>query len=145
MIPISSPRKLPGSPPFRVETLLERFRGNKEIAKQVILEFDKQVRADLDSLVLSLQTNNLEAISSVAHALKGAAGILSAQVLHDLSAELVRQARSGHMDNVDAHLAHLRTEVEECLAYLSTAQARLAGMPGPPEAAQGDIHASSHC
>ena len=111
--------------PFSIESLLTRFRGKSALVEQVLGEFAEQAAADLESLARSIAANDGPETASVAHALKGAAGLLSAQALHKLAAELEQRGRCGELDDAEACLAQVKEEVHACLAYISVARSQL--------------------
>jgi HPt (histidine-containing phosphotransfer) domain-containing protein len=105
--------------PFNIESLLERFRGKSALVEQVLGEFAEQAIRDLDAAMRSIKANDSPATASVAHGLKGAAGLLCAKTLHRLAAELEQKGLRGELDGAGSCLAEVRKEVERCLAYIS--------------------------
>lgn len=104
--------------PFSIEALLDRFRGKSTIVEQVLGEFEEQAVRDLQSLADSLKANDAEGTASVAHGLKGAAGLLSAQALHRLAGDLEQMGRRAELDGAEACVAQVKKEVDGCLAYI---------------------------
>jgi HPt (histidine-containing phosphotransfer) domain-containing protein len=105
--------------PFSIESLQTRFRGNSALVKQVLGEFAEQAVRDLESITNSIKANDGPQIASVAHALKGAAGLLSARTLPRLAADFEERGQRDDLEGADACLAELRKEVDRCLAYIS--------------------------
>jgi HPt (histidine-containing phosphotransfer) domain-containing protein len=105
------------SPPFKIETLVKRMRGKTAIIDQVLDEFSTQVVQDIQSLTRTIRDNDVRETASVAHAIKGAAGLLCAQELHRLAAELEGKGLVGDLSGAEACLAQLKAQVDTCLAY----------------------------
>jgi HPt (histidine-containing phosphotransfer) domain-containing protein len=53
--------------------------------------------------------------AEAAHALKGATGILCAESLHRLSADIEQAGRSSHLDDVEDMIRDLAVEMQRCL------------------------------
>src|SRR5205085_344742 len=65
-------------PPFTINALLERCVGNPDVAKLVLTKFERQLDADLKALDISIGNRDYQKTKSIAHALRGASGIVGA-------------------------------------------------------------------
>ncbi len=78
-----------------VEALLDRCMGDAETVTLILDEFESQAVADLAEIKRHVASGDCEGMARVAHALKGASGILSAGALSDIAFKLERMGRAG--------------------------------------------------
>jgi Amt family ammonium transporter len=129
---VAAPAKtpLPNQPddtlPFAIEALLDRCMGNAETVTLILNEFEQQAVRDLEEIKRNLAGSDHEATARVAHALKGASGILSAATLSDIAFQLEQMGRSGVLTDADQLFDQLNNEVQRCIAYLPNARAAMA-------------------
>ena len=116
------PTQVHSATPFAIDELLDRCIGSISTALTIIDEFEKEVASDLPELALTLAGGDGARAAKVAHALKGAAGVLSATAVHRSAAELERLCRAGNLANVDTLLSKLRNEVQECIEFIPAAR-----------------------
>jgi HPt (histidine-containing phosphotransfer) domain-containing protein len=105
-------------PPIKLETVLNACMGNAVAAAKVIDEFEKQMVRGIPTLEEGVRRGDARQTAELAHALKGVAGVMSAQKLRDLAAKLEQMGRAGMLEDAQRELAALRQEVQECLACL---------------------------
>jgi PAS domain S-box-containing protein len=125
--------QLPSAAPFAIDELLDRCMGSTSTALTIIDEFEKQVAHDLPELASNLAGGDGARAAKVAHALKGAAGVLSATAVHHSAAELERLCRAGNLANVDALLSQLREQVRECIEFIPGARTTISAVPQTPQ------------
>ena len=92
----------------------------------ILDEFERQAVADLAEIKRHVASGDCEETARVAHALKGASGILSAGALSDIAFKLERMGRAGVLADADQLLTQLNDEVRRCIDYLPTARAAIA-------------------
>jgi Amt family ammonium transporter len=114
------------TPPLGIEALLERCMGNAQTIALILTEFEQQAVTDLADLKRHVEGGDCEATARVAHALKGAAAILSADALSGTAFKLERMGRAGVFADEENVLAELNAEVRRCIDYLPTARAAIA-------------------
>ncbi len=112
--------------PFAIEALLDRCMNNAETVVLILDEFEKQVVSDLEEINRNVASSDCEATARVAHALKGALGILSAAALTDIAFKVEKMGRSGVLTNADLLLNQLKDEVQRCIAFLPTVRTKMA-------------------
>ena len=117
-------------PPIDTLALLERCMGNAALVAMLFDKFEKQALDDLVRIEQALTTKDTGQTSKVAHALKGAAGALSANDIQRTAALIEHAARDNNLEAAAQCLSDLKTEVGHCLAYLPTA--RIAAMGAAP-------------
>jgi Amt family ammonium transporter len=112
-------------PPLAVEAMLERCMGDSETVLLILNEFESQAIADLAEIKRHVANGDCEEIARVAHALKGASGILSAGALSDIAFKLERMGRAGVLAEGDQLLAQLNDEIRRCIDFLPTVRAAI--------------------
>ena len=125
---------LPSAVPFSIEELLDRCMGSVSTALTIFDEFEKEVANDLPEFALNVARGDGAHAAKVAHALKGAAGVLSAAAVHRSAAELERLCRAGTLANVDTLLSKLRDEVRECIEFIPAARKTMSAGSQSPHA-----------
>lgn len=104
--------------PFGIDELLELCMGNVATAAVALNEFEKEALSDLGRIQASLAENDPSGIATAAHALKGAAGMLRADELRRIAADLERIGRSHDLSQARQSVDALREEIRRCLDYL---------------------------
>jgi CheY-like chemotaxis protein/HPt (histidine-containing phosphotransfer) domain-containing protein len=87
--------RLPG---FELTNILELLNGNQEKLVSMLGRFKEQFSGDTAALVSKIKAGELVAAEKQLHKLKGAAGNLGAQELHQICAVLDAQLVNGHYD-----------------------------------------------
>src|SRR5690606_15915122 len=111
--------------PFDVSVLVERCMGNLDSAAQVLDEFERQVKDDLQKIEQGLARFDAHDVAAVAHALKGAAGMLSAEQLTDNASKLEQLGQEQNLSEATQLLESLHEQVQRCLAYLPEARKQI--------------------
>ena len=112
---------LPELPGIDITDGLERMRGNWKTYRRILLDFRKQQAAALPQLQNSIQRQEWEAASSLAHTLKGSGGNIGAKQLYSAAASLEQACRKADIQTAKTELsamAPLLTEVIEGIALL---------------------------
>jgi Amt family ammonium transporter len=107
-------------PAILVDTLIERCMNDMATIDVVIKKFETQARRDVSQIQHGIEQQDLRTASRSAHALKGAAGILAADRVARIAAELERLGRQeqAQADEMQQQLAQLQQEVQRCIDYL---------------------------
>ena len=110
--PLSAPVEgtVCGSAVFDHAALLNRLRGNRALAQNVLSSFLEVVPGQLVNLRRTLEDHDLHAARAEAHSLKGAAANISAPVLCSLAQQAERAAAAGEWANLDAILYQLEDQ-----------------------------------
>lgn len=118
-----------GAPPPPLDTvaLLEQCMGNAALVAMLFDKFEKQAKDDLVQIEQALTAKDAGQTSKVAHALKGAAGALSANDVQRTAATIETAARENELEAAARCFSDLKAEVNRCLAYLPTARAAAKG------------------
>jgi len=132
------------APPLDVAALLTRCMDDPDLAVRVLEQFRKQV-CDLGAINQALGEGRWQDLARMAHSVKGAAGVLSAESVRIVAGLLEDAARAADAPRASDLLRRLQEEAQECLAYLPTALAGIAGrQPAAPQhtkAEEGSRHA----
>ena len=112
--------------PVATDALLDRCMGDTATVALILDEFEIQVVADLAELTRLVGSGDCAGTARVAHALKGASGILSASSLADIAFKLEQKGRAGAIAGEEPLLTQLNDEVRRCIDYLPTVRAAIA-------------------
>jgi two-component system sensor histidine kinase/response regulator len=113
--------------PLNLDALLDLCMNNLTAVNTVLDKFEAQAKRDVDQLENSVRASDTQATARVAHGLKGAAGMVSADNLARMAAEIEQLGRSSQLDLAEEHLTALRKEVQRCIEYLPEARASIEG------------------
>jgi len=116
-------------PPLDALALLERCMGNAALVAMLFDKFEKQAREDLVRIEQAIASHDAGQASRVAHALKGAAGALSATEVQKTAAAIEHAARENRLDAAAECCTTLTRELDRCLAYLPSARAAVNPQP----------------
>jgi CheY-like chemotaxis protein len=86
------------NPRFDPATALDRLGGDRQLFEEVVRLFLEDCPARLAAIKAAIEARDPEAIRSAAHALKGAAGNLSAQRLAEAASTLERIGTEARLD-----------------------------------------------
>jgi HPt (histidine-containing phosphotransfer) domain-containing protein len=114
------------TPPIEVDALLERCMGDVDIVRSILGEFETQAVAEREQIQRCAASGDCKELTRVAHSLKGASGVLSANVLSGIAAKLELMGRSGVLAEEGQLLTQLNDEVQRLIAYLPKARTAIA-------------------
>jgi len=123
--------------PLDVQALLDRCMRDVSVIIAVLERFEAQASDDLQRLTACIDERDARSTANIAHALKGAAGTISASTLCNVAAELEQMASAGDLDDAAARLGQLRFEVKRCLEYLPQARLAVVSLNGDGPAPHG--------
>lgn len=123
--------------PLDVQALMASCMSNLGLVKMVVDKFESQARSDMLSIVEGLKNRDAERIAKVAHALKGAAGAVSAKAVWGFAARIEKAGRGADLEEVENCIAALQSEVDRCLAWLPSMMNQ-SGASANPSAAGKD-------
>jgi len=103
------------------ESALERFGGDEALLADVIRVFIEDCPARLDEIRTAVEARDAEGIRNSAHALKGAAGNLSARGLFEAAAVLERVGAESRLDAAEAARRRVAIEASHVMDVLSRA------------------------
>jgi two-component system sensor histidine kinase/response regulator len=111
--------KPPDTPSLDRHSLLERLGGDEELMQAVLRIFLEDCPKRLADIKSAVEACDAERIRTSAHALKGAAGNLSAIGLFEAARTLERIGQEGRIDAADAAWRELSAEAAHVLDALS--------------------------
>lgn len=125
--PYSGPEAHPGSI-FDSSAALERFGGDTALLQRILTAFDQAAPAQVEEVIRSHSTGEMEVLCSTAHALKGAAAAVGAGIVGRLAYLIEKMAATGFGGPALAEaVRQLRPALEEWRqafqAFLSTLDA----------------------
>ena len=101
-------------------SLLERCLNKPEVAERLLGKFATSAQERVEELRSAAEARDATRLGGVAHALKGAAGNMSAQRVQAAAAEVERLARENKIDEALVALDPLYNHVRECIAFIPT-------------------------
>ncbi len=115
------PEMFPKEPPIRekpqpsdwdLPELMGRLGGDSEFLRELLVIFQKDARANLESSQVALANGDFPALARSAHSLKGMLRNLSMGAAAQAAATLEDAARNGQSDEAGNRLEHLTRELE---------------------------------
>ncbi len=126
------------SSPLDTEAALARCMGDAKLLAAALESFARETPAAVERLAAAAAAGDCAAAAASAHAIKGAAGLVTAATLAELAREIEQLARSGAAEATAHKVEALRGEMGRCLSFIS---ASAAGQPtpqgGPPDQREG--------
>ncbi len=101
-------------------SLLERCLNKPEVAARLLGKFATSAQERVDELRSAAEARDATRLGGVAHALKGAAGNMSAQRVQAAAAEVEQLARENKIDDAIRALDLLYNHIRECIAFIPT-------------------------
>ena len=106
------------TPPIDTRALLNRCMGSVEFMESLLSELESTGLHHVSEIERNFGLKEPTETANAAHALKGAAGILSAEAVRQLASDIEQCGRSGSLDGIEAAIADLRLEMDRCLKYI---------------------------
>ena len=119
------------APPIDRDWLLEQCVDNLDFALTLLNEFEKSSPARLDAFDAALAAHNHAAIADQAHALKGVAGILAANSLMQVCANLESTAADADWNHTRDLIRQLRHELQRMLDFIPHISSSAVGTDRP--------------
>jgi PAS domain S-box-containing protein len=111
---------------FDLAGALQRVEGDREVLEELMQVLKDDCTKIVSEMRQALSSANTEALSRLAHSLKGSSASLSARAVSQAAAELERQARSGDLASASKQFKTIEREAErlgveiECLLAKAT-------------------------
>jgi HPt (histidine-containing phosphotransfer) domain-containing protein len=93
---------------------LQRVEGDRDVLEELMQVLKNDCTRIVGEMRQAISSGNTEALSRLAHSLKGSSASLSARAVSQAAAELERQARSGDLASANEQFKTLEREAE-CL------------------------------
>jgi ammonium transporter, Amt family len=103
-------------PTFNIDELMERCGNDPATLRLVLDRFQQHAREDLDRMQQAINARDAAQLQLAAHSLKGAAGLLSAESVRRIAADLETIAEQSRLEDAPGSLEQLRRELQRCLA-----------------------------
>jgi PAS domain S-box-containing protein len=113
-------------PPIDFEILLDRCMGNAEFAESLLAALESSGPGHIETITRHARAGEAKATGDAAHALKGAAGIIGAEPLRAVAAQIEAAGKSGDIELAASLLHGIQTEMLHCLNYIPAIRNRLA-------------------
>ena len=112
-------------PPIDRGALLARCMGNLEFAQSLLSDFEGDLPKRVDQIAQRIAQGDARATAESAHALKGAAGTITAEPLRALAAKIEAAGKAGDLTPLASLADELRAETQRCLRFLPEIQERM--------------------
>ncbi len=109
------------APTFDIETVLNRWGGDREFVQKLIDKFLASAPSELEHLTQFVAGGEVAETTRVAHGLKGAAAYCGAERFRAVAARLEEIGRNGDLNNANECVEKLRFELDRCVANTSAA------------------------
>jgi Amt family ammonium transporter len=108
------------APPIDCDRLLEQCVGNLDFALTLLDEFEKTSHSRLAAFDAALAAGNHTSIASRAHALRGVAGILTADALVEICSNLESLCKERDWNRTRDLIQQLHHEVQRTIDFIPT-------------------------
>lgn len=110
-------------PSIDIHGLFTRCQGNFKLAMMLLGSLESTGRRQAEDILRHSCQDNLTAAAEIAHSLKGAAGILCAEPLRLIAAQIEQSGREGDHGTLKAAAPNLLVEMDRCLARINEIRA----------------------
>jgi HPt (histidine-containing phosphotransfer) domain-containing protein len=100
--------------------------GNAEFAESLLAALESSGPGHIETITRHARAGVAKATGDAAHALKGAAGIIGAEPLRAVAAQIEAAGKSGDIELAASLLHGIQTEMLHCLNYIPAIRNRLA-------------------
>ncbi|WP_010585327.1 ammonium transporter [Schlesneria paludicola] len=108
------------APPIDAAVLLERCLGDVEFMQSLLTELCATGPRRVAEIVACATRNDSLETANAAHALKGAAATLGADMIVRLTTEIEDIGRAGSLEGILERIEQLEAEMDRCLKYIPT-------------------------
>jgi PAS domain S-box-containing protein len=119
-VSLEQPSPAERASPIDKDLLLNRCMGSLDFMESLLSELQASGMSHVDEIARHNSANDVVKTGNAAHALKGAAGILSAEPIRKLAAGIEQATRTGSLEGVSEAVDELRLEMNRCLAFIPT-------------------------
>ncbi len=105
-------------PPLDCQLLLKRSMGNAAFALELLDELENNSPKQVAAVEDHVNSNNCIAAADVAHSLKGAAGIIGAESLQEIAAEVETAGRADDLSRLVELVKELQKEIVRCVDFV---------------------------
>jgi Amt family ammonium transporter len=122
--------RVPENAPIDAKSLLSRCFEDLEFASSLLDELESTGLERVKEIGRRIAEQNATGTAEAAHALKGAAGILCAESVQQLAAQIEYAGRSSDLVGVEALISELASEMDQCLSYVPRLRKELSAIKG---------------
>jgi CheY-like chemotaxis protein/HPt (histidine-containing phosphotransfer) domain-containing protein len=128
------------SPPFELQTVLNRCSGKAALAALVLDKFESQAIDALVKIQSHAAAGDADELARASHAIKGTAGTLGANSLQSIAGRLEEMGRARDIALAKDAIEHLRVEVQRCVTHIQAVRTTLtASQATTPETVHGRV------
>jgi CheY-like chemotaxis protein/HPt (histidine-containing phosphotransfer) domain-containing protein len=111
--------------PIDLDSLLRRCNGKSQLVEKLLGKFETSLKTQLQEMRSQIDRADSQAISRLAHSIKGASANLSAAAVTAAAAKLEKLGAAGDLASIEACVEQFENSVKECIDYLPTVVACL--------------------
>jgi len=97
---------------FDYDKLVESFMGERDIVKEVVLEFLKKVPKQINKIDDAIDMSSFDVVKFEAHSIKGAAYNMTSKSFGDAARNLENSTKNGNSQNIKDSFELLKNEFE---------------------------------
>jgi len=115
------------------ESLYTRCGGNISFALALLTEMESKGDRQVDSIAECVAAGQCAQAAEQAHSLKGAAGILGAERLRSVAAEIESAGKENELATIVSLVDDLQQEMRRCLAQIPEIRAQTSSAAAPAD------------
>lgn len=101
-----------------VDTMLTRLGGNKTLVRNLLIKFSNNQKETVKDILGTLESEDYETAERLAHSIKGLAGIIAANDLFIIAADIEKQIRAGNSPVAKELTVRLDMEIKRVLVSI---------------------------
>ncbi|MCB0195035.1 MAG: response regulator [Anaerolineae bacterium] len=103
---------------FNHALLLEEIGGDTSLLEELVTKFLHEMESQVPEIIATVSARNMKRLNHVAHTLKGAAAMMSAERIRDAAYRLEMSSHQNNWGEISAALADLKTAQAEFQHYI---------------------------
>ncbi len=107
-----------GEKPLDLEKMMRQWNGKVEFVAKILTTFEAETSSDLSKLETALAAKDPDALSSLAHRIKGASAAIGAERIRQLAKEIEMQGRQKDIGNTREYVEDLSRKFALYRRYL---------------------------
>ncbi len=108
-----------------VEAGLKRVRGDMELYKKLLLDFNREFKGSCNQIKCRIESGDMETAQRIAHTIKSVAGAIGACKLFSVSGELELDIKNGFTQGHSANLDYFTTELSRVISSLNNLKEKI--------------------
>ncbi|MEK7196666.1 MAG: response regulator, partial [Nitrospirota bacterium] len=106
--------------PVNIKTAMERFDNDMEFFKKMADEFLSYVPEQIKFLEDAVKSGNADKVNNIGHSIKGAAGMLSADMVSYVALSIENKGRDNDLEDISVLVETLKSEILQLELFAKT-------------------------